>query len=489
MTIRHRLLISHFVMFAAPVVMLLITIFTAVGGLFVFIQSGNHAYIESSDQYNRAADILYNAVFHGKRDEAEMDDVSDYSWIIEVLAPEQNFVLLQKEGELLYEYGNAHLLTLFPGLPDPSSFHEMEHFEKGAYVRIENNKYCTVRKRVVGDTPYYLYFISHQAPHGTDDRLEHVTRGAFLFLGLALLAFIIATSIFLADFMIRRILPPLEELQTGAEKVEQGDLSVRLSHEEKDELAPLFKSFNMMTSALEASLRQRAQEEENRKELIASMSHDIRTPLTAIKAYTEGLIDGVADTEEKRAHYLAVILRKADELSVMVDQLLLLSKIDVGEKAVPLEEVALDRFIQDVVDDNRDAFLQRGLVIEYRSDGAAAIQGSPLLLERILMNLFTNSAKYKDRDAGRLTLTLEKRDGCVTLTAADDGPGVPEDALPHLFEAFYRTDKARSRTERGSGLGLAITARAMDLMHGTTEAENGSPRGLVIRLTWPEIRK
>lgn len=96
MTIRRRLLISHLVMFAAPVLMLLITLCTAVAGLFIFIQSGNHVYIESSDQYSRAEEILYHAVFHGKTDEAEIEDASGYRWLVQVLDPEQNYVLLRR---------------------------------------------------------------------------------------------------------------------------------------------------------------------------------------------------------------------------------------------------------------------------------------------------------------------------------------------------------------------------------------------------------
>lgn len=486
MTIRQRLLISHLTMFAAPVLMLLITVLTVAAGLFTFIQSGNHVYVESSDQYNRAADILYNAVFHGKRDEAEMDDTSGYGWLIQALDPEQNFVMIHKDSRLLYQYGNADLLRLFPDMPDPAGLHEIEHPDKGAFVSIRDNEYCTLRKRTVGDTPYYLCFISHQAPHGTDDRLEHVSRGTITFLGISLLAFIALTSWFLADFMIRRILPPLRALKQGAEQVEQGDLSVRLSHGETDEFTPVFNAFNTMTEALGTSLRQRAEEEENRKELIASMSHDIRTPLTAIKAYVEGLLDGVANTEEKRRRYLEVIHRKSDELDVMVEQLFLLSKMDVGDRAVPLEPVRLRALIGRIVEDNRDAFLRKGLRIVFQADTEGAILGNPLLIERILLNLFTNSAKYKDAPEGRLTLTLTASDGTVRLDGADDGPGVPEEALPHLFEAFYRTDKARTKTGSGSGLGLAIAARAMEIMHGAARAENGRPRGLVIRFSWPE---
>ena len=240
-----------------------------------------------------------------------------------------------------------------------------------------------------------------------------------------------------------------------------------------------------MTGVLGESLRQRAEDEERRKAWIASLSHDIRTPLTAIRAYVEGLMDGVADSGEKRDRYLQIILRRTGELDAMIDQLSLLSKIDMGEKAVPLERIDLNEFLEAAAADSREAFRRKGLDIRWEGGPPCHIEANRLLLERVLMNLFTNSAKYKDRSRGELRLTVAAENGRVILTAADDGPGVPEEALPHLFEMFYRTDKARSRTGDGSGLGLAIAARAMELMHGSIRAENGVPRGLVIRLDWP----
>lgn len=145
-------------MFAAPVLMLLITLCTAVAGLFIFIQSGNHVYIESSDQYSRAEEILYHAVFHGKTDEAEIEDASGYRWLVQVLDPEQNYVLLRRaDGTTVLQYGNSGLRSLFPNLPDPGTLREMEHPDKGVYARVENNEYCTLRKRTVGGTPYSCF--------------------------------------------------------------------------------------------------------------------------------------------------------------------------------------------------------------------------------------------------------------------------------------------------------------------------------------------
>lgn len=484
MTIKRRLLISHLAMFVMPLVMAAVIILSAAGAVMLFIKGGNHVYVESGDQYSHASEILYYNVFHGQTTQKGIDDTASYDWIVQALDPEQNLIVLMKGDGVIYQYGNEALSGMIKNMPPKETIHEYKHPDKGTYISITGHEFRSLRKRTVEGVPYYLYFVSRQAPHGTDDRLEAVSAGMLVFILVAIIAVIGFTSWFLADFMIRRILPPLEELKQGAEKIQAGDLNIHLAHEGKDEFSPVFGAFNLMAKELSASLKEREREEQSRKELIASISHDIRTPLTAIKAYVEGLIDGVARTEEKKERYLQVIYKKTNELDDMIEQLFMLSKMDVGSRAVPMAPMDLSHFLAGLVEENRDAFQQKGMSVSYTGPSHAEISGNPMLLERLLLNLWENSAKYKAGTTGHIGMTLTEEGGRVRLTVTDDGPGVPEEALPHLFEAFYRTDKARSQTGNGSGLGLAIVSRAMAMMHGTVRAENRKPHGLAIIMEW-----
>lgn len=268
-------------------------------------------------------------------------------------------------------------------------------------------------------------------------------------------------------------------------EVQEGNLSIRLVHKGNDEYRPVFRAFNLMTEKLSLSLTEREEEERKRKELIASISHDIRTPLTVIRAYAEGLRDGVADTEEKKEKYLSVICRRADDLDRMINQLFDLSRLDIGTKAYTEETLDLSTVLHDFIEENRNSFKEKGLVLSAETAEHVPIRGSRLLLNRIFMNLASNSAKYKTAGEGHLFLHLEKGNNEAVLTVTDDGPGVPETSLRHLFEAFYRTDKARSRTEDGSGLGMTIVQKAVRLMNGTVTAENVIPHGLCVEIKIP----
>lgn len=486
MTIKKRLLISHLVMFVTPLVLLGFVLLTAFCGIFLFIRSGNHIVVESDAQFNHASEIIYYLVFHKKRSQQAVDRTSDYDYLIRTLDPEQNLIILRKGEETIFQYGNEELLPLEATLPLKEGLHETDRDDKGTYSRAENNRYVSLQRRRVDGADYYLYFFSEQARHGTDAELEKFTAATGKAIIFVLFVIIGATSWFLTRFMTRRILPPLRELKHGAEHIQRGELDIQLVHKEKDEFRPVFSAFNLMAGELSQSLRERVKEEESRKELIASISHDIRTPLTAIKAYVEGLTDGVASTEEKKARYLAIIRKKTDELDNMIEQLFLLSKMDVGGRAVPLTEEDLAACVREAAEESREPMERRGMTLTMEAAGEAKVIGNPLLIRRILLNLWENSAKYKTDAEGHIRMRIENAAGAVRLIVEDDGPGVPEETLPHLFEVFYRTDKARSKTENGSGLGLAIVARAMQEMHGHVRADNASPHGLRVTLEWPD---
>lgn len=484
MTIKKRLLISHLTMFIAPIIMAAVVILSALGGVMLFIRGGNHVYVESGDQYSHASEILYYTIFHNANEQKDIDHVDEYDWAVQVLDPEQNLVVLNKGNQEIYRYGNPALSDMLTSIPSADKVQEWKHPEKGTYIAIDGHEFRSLRKKTVDGAVYTLYFVSRQAPHGTDDRLEAVGAGMGVFIGIAILFIIGATSWFLAEFMIRRILPPLDSLKRGAEQIMNGDLDIHLAHNRQDEFSPVFSAFNLMAKELSQSLKEKEKEEQNRKELIASISHDIRTPLTAIKAYVEGLMDGVARTEEKRHHYLSVIYKKTNELDNMIEQLFLLSKMDVGSQAVPMETVDLAAFSRELVEDNAESFEKRGMTISYEGPETCLITGNKLLLERVLLNLWENSTKYKSGEAGHISAILKETADTVKLIVTDDGPGVPEETLPRLFDMFYRTDKARSQTGNGSGLGLAIVSRAMEMMHGRVHAENANPHGLVVVLEW-----
>ena len=313
------------------------------------------------------------------------------------------------------------------------------------------------------------------------------------FLILVVLLFIIfLTNRFLTRFVFRRVSEPLQTLAEGVRQIRDGNLTHRISYAEPDEFQPVCEDFNEMAQRLRASVAQSQREEESRKELLAGISHDIRSPLTSIRAYVEGLLDGVADTPEKQKAYLSTIQKKTVEIDQMVRKLFLFSKMDMGEYPYSPEKLDAGKEIQEFVLASSEEYRRHGLeIIVGPLPQNAILEADPTYFRSILMNLLDNSAKYKTKESGTASIQGEISGQELVLYVDDDGPGVPAQALPKLFDVFYRNDPSRKNPNQGSGLGLAIVSKTMERMKGSIRAENLPQGGLrmVLKILWPKEGK
>lgn len=484
MTIKKSLILSHVSMCILPFLMTFFVLMSSFLGLYLYAKSGNHVMAESDFQFQVMSQAVRTSIFHNIR---HGRDPHEDRWVLDVMDPIDSYVVLYRDGAILLQYGNDAMQRLVDDLKQKKVQQELDDGGiNGTYSRTRMGQYSFMERSVVGGHVYHLYMLSHKPVNRSDAAIEQAFHASNRFIVVMLIVFIVLASYGLSRFIVRRILAPLHELERGAQAVQQGNLSVRLTHQGQDEFTPAISAFNLMTDKLSDLLRAREEDEEKRKELIASISHDIRTPLTSIRAYVEGLLDHVADTPEKEERYLRVIEKKSEVLERLIEQLLLLTKMDLGERALPQKRIDLSRLTQDFIDENRFLWEKQGADFHIEKEEGVEMAGNELLLQRILENLITNSIRYKKEERVKIDVRVESRGDRVLLTATDDGSGVPEEALPRLTEAFYRTDKARSHTDKGSGLGLAIVYRAVRLMHGSLSMENRKPHGLSVQISFPK---
>lgn len=303
---------------------------------------------------------------------------------------------------------------------------------------------------------------------------------------LGMVAVVALTSRFLTRFVFQKIRQPLEILADGVNEIRDGNLNYRIDYTRKDEFRPVCEAFNEMAGRLKESVWAVQKQEMNRKELLAGISHDLRSPLTSIKAYAEGLLDGVAATEEARHRYAAMIRTKAGDIDHMVSRLFLFSKMDLGdypnypEDLDPREE--LESFFRAVDDE----YAHQGLRVKLGAmEQGLMLHVDPVQFRRVLSNVVENSLKYKERSEVTVSVEMYRAGTTLAIAVSDDGPGVTDEALPKLFDVFYRSDASRSSPNRGSGLGLAISEKAITFMHGTIKAEHADGGGLRIVIQLP----
>ncbi|MEE6148068.1 HAMP domain-containing sensor histidine kinase [Olsenella sp. YH-ols2223] len=288
-----------------------------------------------------------------------------------------------------------------------------------------------------------------------------------------------------------RLTDGLSLLADGVDRVADGDLAYRIDYPGQDEFAPICDDFDEMAERLEEAERSGVADERRRRELVAGVSHDLRSPLTSIQGYVEGLLDGVASTPEQRDRYLRTIRRKTQELSRLVEDLFLFSKLDLDDYPCDLATTDLATTVHQIIEDLSPSYDEPAIRIVETPAAPAASGAAPAvgcrvdraLLQRCIANVVSNAAKYAA--GGTLSVSVGEKDGVATVSLCDDGAGVPAEERARLFDVFYRSDPARQHTGSGSGLGLAIVARAMRRMGGTAEAAESPSGGLAILLHFP----
>jgi signal transduction histidine kinase len=272
-------------------------------------------------------------------------------------------------------------------------------------------------------------------------------------------------------------------LEAAAAAIAGGDLSARVAEPGRDALGRIANAFNGMAGALERSEERRREMESARRELFAAISHDLRTPLAAIRATVEALADGVVSDAETRERYLATAIAEADRLSLLVDDLFELATIDGGELRLHIELLQVEDVISEAVDAFRPQVEQKGISLAFERTSTCPVRADPQRLGRVLANLLQNALRHTPPD-GTIVLQTALLDGAVKVVVSDSGEGIAEGDRERVFQRFYRGEKSRSREFGGSGLGLAI-ARGIVQAHGGNIWVEGGPGGATIAFTLP----
>jgi signal transduction histidine kinase len=284
-------------------------------------------------------------------------------------------------------------------------------------------------------------------------------------------------ALVMARWLARGMTQPLRDMADAARAMETGDYSTRIHTTTRDEVGQLATAFNRMSQELDNL-------EASRRDLVANVSHELKTPITAIRAHLENLLDGV---EEPNPEILQVMLAQSERLGRLVEQLLDLSKLESGEVPLRREEMTLAPLVAQVMSEievvraDRDVALSSDL-----PENLPAIEADPERVHQVIFNLVDNAVRFTP-EGGEVRIEAHRHDGAIEVSVADTGVGIPPDALPRLFERFYRVDSSRARGDggTGTGIGLAIARSVVEAHGGTIRAESEPGRGSVFTFDLP----
>ncbi|MEK4675041.1 MULTISPECIES: sensor histidine kinase [Bacillus] len=309
-----------------------------------------------------------------------------------------------------------------------------------------------------------------------------------LFVSLLLLAILL---IGLLSYLVSRsIIKPIFVLKGATEKIKEGNLDFQMPVTSHDEIGQLNQGFEEMRKKLKESIEVQTQYEENRKELISNISHDLKTPITSIIGYVEGIKDGVANTPEKMDKYLTTIHTKAKHMDTLIDELFLFSKLDLNRVPFQFETVELNTFMQELIEEMQMDLSEEGIEVNLQ------LHASPLYvtadcekINRVISNLIHNSVKYMDKEEKKITVTVSSDNNKVIVKVMDNGSGIESDTLPYIFERFYRTEQSRNSSTGGSGLGLAIAKQIVEEHGGKIWAESELGKGTSIFFSLEKVEE
>ena len=304
-----------------------------------------------------------------------------------------------------------------------------------------------------------------------------------------LLVFSAVISLFFAFFLSQSMVSRLRNLLAVANSVAGGDLTARVEVSSNDEIGKLAAQFNSMVEQLEQSRAQKERLEASRRELIAAVSHDLRTPLASMRAMVEALNDGVVSDPDTISRYLRTIQNETHHLTTLIDDLFELSQIDSGALKLHLEPTSLADLVSDALESMLAQAQQKNVHLQGHVDGTPArVPLDAPRMQRVLYNLIQNAIRHTPAD-GTITLTVTGKPDRVELTVADTGEGISESDLPHVFDRFYRGQPARTRDSAsagpGAGLGLAIAKGIIEAHGGTISATSAQGRGAAFHVVLP----
>lgn len=305
----------------------------------------------------------------------------------------------------------------------------------------------------------------------------------FLFSG-----FMILIQIAILYGLFRWVLKPLKQLEIGTREIAEGNLEVTLpNYGANDEIGQLFTSFDSMRKQLSEDEKLRSLYEKNRTELIANISHDLKTPIAAIKGYSTGILEGVANTEERLDKYVRVIHQNAASMDVMLNDLVTLSNLDLKHESLMLESINITQFFNDFFDEWEYELESKNIhfATMINVDGERMIKADRLQLMRVINNLMSNAIKYMNKEKQKIKIEVVEQQQQLMIKITDNGMGIPKSKLDRVFERFYRVDEARSRKIDGSGLGLSIVKNIVNLHKGTIRMESIDGVGTTVILTLP----
>lgn len=438
------------------------------------------SYSNSPVTVNRVTEALIEDVYKNPDQLLNKEYLDDLNSKLE---DDNSFLLVRIGDEISYQ-GVDDISGIKDLLP---KYGDNNQIEGGLFVEADKPMYLRQKDVTLSDGQTGTLFVITYL-----DSLETGMRKIMIQLMIMVTAVLLLVNGFISLYIYWIFLRPLRLLQEGTERIKEGNLEEDVEILSDDEIGEVCQSFNEMRLKLKESVDDRMHYEKENRELISNISHDLKTPITAIKGYVEGIMDGVADTPEKMSRYIRTIYNKANEMDALINELSLYTKIDNNAIPYNFVKIKVSSYFDDCIEDVSVDMEAAGVTFEYENSCAAdtCVVADPEQIRRVIGNIVTNAVKYNSKEERSIRIEVKPyEDQYIYIGIRDNGNGIPKADLPMIFKRMYRTDASRNSLTGGSGLGLAIAKRIIEEHGGKIWAESEEGKGTLIAFTLKKYEK
>ena len=435
-----------------------------------------HAY--TIENYSRMTEeVLEEVKEQIAQEPLKLEDTDYLGEISGELNSKFSYIIVRKGDDIYYTGNDTAARQIFNMLPEYGN--ELPDSETGLYYNDMKKLVKQLDFRFADDSDGSFFIVTSVR--------TLISRSALKEMLFALILVLCTTSIVLTWWMQKGLFTPINQLNTAMQNIAEGNLEYMLTTQEKGEIGELYRNYEDMRLRLKESTDEKFEHEQKNRELVSNISHDLKTPITSIKGYVEGIMDGVADTPEKMNKYIRTIYDKANDMDRLINELTTYSGIDTNRIPYTFRRINVADYFGDCVEEVGLDLESKHIELNYDAlvEPSTQIIADPEQLKRVINNIISNSVKYMDKEKGVIDIRILDELDSIRVEIEDNGMGIAAKDLPNIFERFYRTDASRNSSKGGSGIGLSIVKKIIEDHGGyiwaTSKENEGTCMHFVIR--------
>ena len=421
--------------------------------------------------------VLQEVQSYIEQNSAKLEDKEYLDKISGELNNKFSYIIVRKDDEVYYTDNDTDTKRIFAMLPEYGN--EMPDSETGLYYNDMKRLVKQLDFRFADESDGSFFIVTSVR--------SLISRNALKEMIFALILVLCITSIVLTWWMQKGLFTPINQLNTAMQNIAEGNLEYMLTTEEKGEIGELYRNYEDMRLRLKESTDEKFEHEQKNRELVSNISHDLKTPITSIKGYVEGIMDGVADTPEKMDKYIRTIYDKANDMDRLINELTTYSGIDTNRIPYNFRRINVTDYFGDCVEEVGLDLESKNIELNYDAlvEPSTQIIADPEQLKRVINNIISNSVKYMNKGKGVIDIRILDELDSIRVEIEDNGMGIAAKDLPNIFERFYRTDASRNSSKGGSGIGLSIVKKIIEDHGGyiwaTSKENEGTCMHFVLR--------